>query len=265
MLIGSLIYLCALRTLPDDRPGRAAAAPKAPFDRSDWHAFVSLWLLFIPGCLFWATYEQSGNTIEVWSVDRLNRLVSLGPLSFTLTVGMIQAFNSFFIMALTPLVIWFWKWQEARDSEPTAVIKMVFGFVILSCSYLILAAGQALAGGHQVHWLWCLAYFALLTLGELYFSPVGLSLYSKATPPQVAALMMAVFLATSFPGNFIAGWLGKFYSTMTNTHFFLFIAVIAFLPAPVIWSFNGPMKRIIREHEARRLRGDNLPARTTAP
>ena len=263
MLIGSLIYLYALRILPDDRPNRpTAAAPREPFTRSDWYAFIILWLLFVPGCLFWATYEQSGNTVEVWTVDHLDRMVSLGPFSFTLTVGMIQAFNSFFILAFTPLVIWFWKWQEARGSEPSAVIKMAIGFVLLSSSYLILASGQALAGSGQVHWLWCLVYFAVYTVGELYFSPVGLSLYSKAAPPQVAALMMAVFLATSFPGNFLAGWFGTFYSTMTNTEFFLFIAAIAAAPAPVIWAFNGPLKRIMEDREARRLQPEQVPYRT---
>ncbi len=253
MLIGTAIYLYALRVLPNDRPRRESAAAARPsFASSDWYAFTILWLLFIPGCLFWATYEQSGNTVVVWSVDRLNRLVSLGPLSFTLSVGAIQALNGVFILAFTPLVIWFWKKQEARDSEPSAVIKMAIGFVILSLSYLILAGAQAMAGSGQVHWLWCALYFAVLTLGELYFSPVGLSLYSKAAPPQVAALMMAVFLATSFPGNFLAGWFGKFYSTMSNTAFFLFIAAVAAAPAPIIWAFNAPLKRIMKDRDDRR-------------
>ncbi len=88
---------------------------------------------------------------------------------------------------------------------------MAMGFVLLSISYLILAGAQYLAGAGQVHWIWAIVYFAVFTMGELYFSPVGLSLYSKAAPAQVAALMMAVFLATSFPGNFLAGYLGKFY------------------------------------------------------
>mgnify|MGYP003345666173 FL=1 len=140
----------------------------------------------------------------------------------------------------------------SRDSEPSAVIKMAIGFVILSLSYLILAGAQAMAGSGQVHWLWCALYFAVLTLGELYFSPVGLSLYSKAAPPQVAALMMAVFLATSFPGNFLAGWFGKFYSTMSNTAFFLFIAAVAAAPAPIIWAFNAPLKRIMKDRDDRR-------------
>ena len=248
MLIGTVVYLFALRILPDDRPRKAtASAPRPRFSRLDWYAVIILWLLFIPGNLFWATYEQSGNTMEVWSIDHVNRLVA--PLNLTLSVGAIQALNGFFILALTPLVIWFWKRQEARNSEPSAIVKMALGFLLVSCSYLVLAGAQAAAGAGQVHWFWCVIYFALLTLGELYFSPVGLSLYSKAAPPQVAALMMAVFLATMFPGNFLAGWLGKFYSTMTNTEFFLFIAAIAAAPAPVIWAFDRPLKRIMQDRE----------------
>jgi POT family proton-dependent oligopeptide transporter len=262
MLIGTSIYLYALRLLPDDRPRRSGtSAARPPFSRRDWYAFMILWLLFVPGCLFWATYEQSGNTVVVWSVDRLNRQVALGPLSFTLSVGMIQALNGIFIMAFTPLVIAFWKRQAGRGSEPRAVIKMALGFLILSLSYLVLAGAQAMAGAGQVHWLWCALYFAVLTLGELYFSPVGLSLYSKAAPPQVAALMMAVFLATSFPGNFLAGWFGTFYSTMSHTRFFLFIAAIAAAPAPVIWAFNRPLKKIMQAHEDQRLKPEKIPYR----
>jgi len=265
MLIGTLVYLFALRILPDDRPGRAAraASPRAPLDRQDWHAFIILWLLFIPGCLFWATYEQSGNTVEVWtSTPHLDRLVNLGFASFTLTVGNIQSVNSIFILAFTPLVIWFWKRQEARDREPSAIVKMAIGYLLLSVSYLLLAGAQWIAGASPVHWIWVIVYFAVYTLGELYFSPVGLSLYAKAAPPQVAALMMAVFLATSFPGNFLAGWLGTYYSVMSTPAFFLMIAVVAALPAPIFLAFDGSLKKIMAAHEERRLSMSAVPYQT---
>jgi proton-dependent oligopeptide transporter, POT family len=254
MLIGTVVYLFALRVLPDDRPRRSAAtgtasAARKPFNRQDWYAFIILWLFFIPGCLFWATYEQSGNTVEVWSVDHLNRAVDLGFASFTLSVGFIQALNGFFILGFTPLVIMFWKRQERRKREPSAVVKMALGFVLLSASYLVLAGAQALAGSGQVYWTWSILYFGIYTVGELYFSPVGLSLYSKAAPPQVAALMMAVFLATSFPGNYLAGYLGKMYSLMPPQEFFLIIAAIALAPAPIIWAFDRPLRRIMQSHE----------------
>jgi POT family proton-dependent oligopeptide transporter len=263
MLIGTLIYLYALRILPKDLPTKPTAkAPRRPFNRLDWRAFIILWLLFVPGCLFWATYEQSGNTVQVWTIDHLYRQIDLGFVSFTLSTGAIQSVNGLFILLFTPPVIAYWARQGARGREPSAVIKMSMGFMILSISYLILAGAQFMAGSAQVHWLWCIGYFAVFTLGELYFSPVGLSLYSKAAPPQVAALMMAVFLATSFPGNFIAGWLGKFYSTMGNSEFFLMIAAIAAAPAPIVWMFNRPLQTIMKAYENRELDNARVPYQT---
>ena len=266
MLIGTIIYFFALRVLPNDVPKRSnqSAAPRDAFTGQDWKAVGILWLLFVPGCLFWAAYEQSGNTVEVWSVDHLYRTVSLGFTSFTLSVGFIQSVNGLFILLFTPLVITLWKRQEEKGREPTAVVKMAIGFVILSISYLILAGAQFAAGAGQVHWVWSIVFFAVYTVGELYFSPVGLSLYSKAAPARVAALMMAVFLATSFIGNYLAGYLGKFYSDphMTNTDFFLFIAAVALVPAPFIWAFNGPLKKIMQEKENRRMNPQSVPYAT---
>ena len=58
------LSLCAAH--PARRPAQTARAANAAraLDPQDWNAFAILWLLFIPGCLFWASYEQSGNTVE---------------------------------------------------------------------------------------------------------------------------------------------------------------------------------------------------------
>ena len=90
-------------------------------------------------------------------------------------------------------------------------------------------------------------YFAILTLGELYFSPVGLSLYAKAAPPQIAGLMMAVFLAASSPGNFLAGLLGSYWSGMDKVQFFLMIGGLIGIAAPIIFMFKTPIENILRK------------------
>ncbi len=252
MLIGTLIYLFALRILPRDMPKaktkQMPAAARSPFTAQDWRATAILILLFIPCCLFWATYEQSGNVIETWSRDSVDRVISLGSWNYTIAVTTIQSLNPVFIMAFTPLVVAFWKWQERRKAEPSVITKMVIGCALIMISYLILAATQHLAGpAGKVHWIWSVVYFAVLTLGELYFSPVGLSLYFKAAPAQIAAFMMAVFLATSFPGNLLAGWIGTYYSVMDKVQFFLMIAGIIGVAAPVIWAFDIPIRRLLRQ------------------
>src|SRR5262245_61820031 len=80
MAIGQLIYLFALRTLPKDRVERARAGAdvKKPLSAGDWKAVVALVLLCIPTTLFWATYEQQGNTINLWAEQFTNRTLLPG-------------------------------------------------------------------------------------------------------------------------------------------------------------------------------------------
>ncbi len=86
-----------------------------------------------------------------------------------------------------------------------------------------------------------------MTLGELYISPVGLSLVSKVAPARLLSMMMGVWLGTSFPGNLLAGWLGSFWTGMSKPLFFAMIAALAAAGAGAIWVCGQPLKRILRE------------------
>ena len=57
------------------------------------------------------------------------------------------------------------------------------------------------------------ALFRHLTIGELYLSPISMSLYSKVAPLRIASLMMAVnFLPNFLGGGFLQGWLGTYWT-----------------------------------------------------
>jgi POT family proton-dependent oligopeptide transporter len=95
--------------------------------------------------------------------------------------------------------------------------------------------------------MWLLGYFVVITIGELYLSPIGLSLVSKVSPGRVISMMMGVWLATSFIGNFIGGWLGSFWTFMDKSAFFLMIAGVAALAGLTIMAFNRPLRAALRE------------------
>ena len=100
----------------------------------------------------------------------------------------------------------------------------------------------------KASWIWLFAYFAVLTVGELYLSPVSLSLYSKASPPQIVSTMMAVnFIPNFIGGGFLQGWLGSFWSSMGKTEFFLMISAIAALAGVGILAFSRPLRQLARE------------------
>jgi POT family proton-dependent oligopeptide transporter len=248
MVIGLAIYLRAARALPPDllSVARPASRETAPMTRKDRRAIAALLLLCVPVTLFWATYEQQGNTIALWADDHTDRGVDLVVWAGEIPTTWFQAFNPFMIFAFTPLVIALWARQARRGTEPSTVAKLAIGCMGVALANVLMAVAAAEAGsGGKASWLWLLAYFVVVTLGELYLSPIGLSLVSKLAPARLLSMMMGFWLATSFTGNFIAGWLGSFWSVMDKADFFLMIGAVAALAAATIQAVGRPMRPIV--------------------
>jgi POT family proton-dependent oligopeptide transporter len=246
MLIGTLIYLAGWHTLPPDERTLRAGTPRIPLDRDEWRRILALALLFLPVSLFWATYEQQGNTIALWADAQTDRNVNLWVWQGQIPVTWFQAFNPFMIFAFTPFVIALWAWQARRGSEPSTVVKMALGCFGVALANLVLMLAARQAGIGQASWLWLLLYFAIVTIGELYLSPTGLSLVTKVAPARVVSMVMGMWLATSFAGNFIGGWLGSFWSGMDKGQFFLLIAAVAASAGGAILAFNRPLQPILK-------------------
>jgi POT family proton-dependent oligopeptide transporter len=212
---------------------------------SEWRAIGALVVLFLPVTLFWATYEQQGNTIMLWAADHTNRSVNLLFWAGEIPTTWFQAFNPFMIFAFTPFIIALWAWQEKRGSERSTVTKMTLGCFAVAASYLIMTIAAWQAAGDKANWLWLFAFLIVVTIGELYLSPIGLSLVSKVAPARILSLMMGLWLATSFIGNLIAGWLGGLWSGMDSAKFFLMIAAFAAAAGVVTAFFIRPLKPIL--------------------
>jgi proton-dependent oligopeptide transporter, POT family len=242
MVIGLCIYLYALPLLPTDEMHKAQAVQPArkPLDRDERRAVLALLALFVPNTLFWAAYEQMGNTIILWADAYTDR--SLDPLHLFESGAQIPttwflAVNPFMIFAFTPFVVALWARQAARGTEPPTITKMALGCFGVGAAYLIMVAAALYAGAGggsgatgaagKASWLWLFAYFVVITLGELYLSPVGLSFVTKVAPARLISLLMGVWLATSFTGGFLSGYIGSFWSRMGKPEFFLLVAGVA--------------------------------------
>ena len=86
----------------------------------------------------------------------------------------------------------------------------------------------------------------MLTIGELYISPTSLSLVTKVAPARVLSMMMGVWLATSFTGGLLAGYLGSFWSSMGKSDFFMMIAIVAALAGIAVLAVARPVNRALQ-------------------
>ena len=240
MTLSLIIYLLGAPYLPED--ARVKRAPlQQPLDRAAWQSIVGLLLLFAPVSLFWATYEQQGNTIALWA-DQFTDRHFFGS---EIPVTWFQAFNPFMIFAFTPLIVAFWRWQGQR--EHSTITKLSIGCLLNALAYLVMVAAAWNAGGGNASWLWLLAYFVVITVGEIYLSPTSLSLVTKMAPASLLSMMMGIWLSTSFIGGFLAGYLGTFWSSMNKAHFFLMLALLSAAAGLIIALLRRPLRSMVTD------------------
>ena len=243
MLISLAIYVCGRRSLPaDDLPRDALLAREnKPLEPGERRALLALIGTCALVTLFWAAFDQQGNTVLLWAEDFTDRSIDLGFWHGEIPSPWFLALNPLMIFLLTPLIVRRWAPQGRRGTEPFPISKMAFGCVCLALANLLMAgAGWATAGKASVAWL--MGYFVLATIGELHVAPVGLALISKLAPARMTSIIMGVWFATTLPAD------GGFWSSMAKANFFLMIALIAALGSIALWMTSHIVQKwVIRE------------------
>jgi proton-dependent oligopeptide transporter, POT family len=253
MLVSLGIYLCGRGTLPPDTLPRhnTAVSEHAPLERGERRAVLALIGVCAPVALFWAAYDQQGNTILLWAEDFTDRSVDLGFWRGEIPAPWFLALNPLMIFVLTPLIVRLWAVQGQRGTEPLPISKMAFGCLCVAFANLVMAAAAWTAVGNASA-LWLAGYFVLATIGELHLAPIGLALISKAAPARALSVMMGVWFATTLPGDILAGFLGGFWSGMAKPSFFVMVALVAALASAGLCVAGLPFRNV----NASRDRGD---------
>ncbi|MCU0232751.1 MAG: peptide MFS transporter [Thermoanaerobaculales bacterium] len=140
-----------------------------------------------------------------------------------------QSFNPLFVIAFTPLVVAFFQYLASRGRAVSTARKVFFGLVLTTVSLLVMVVGGLFSDGGtvKVSALWLVAFYAVVTVGELCLSPMGLSLVTKLAPKRLVGLAMGGwFLATAFGNNF-SGFFGGIQHLMSPVAFFAVLAGLA--------------------------------------
>jgi len=124
-----------------------------------------------------------------------------------------QAFNPLFIVSLTPVVMGLFSYLNSIGKEPSTPRKIGFGMIIAASAFIILLIGSLhLVSPHllngaptpvssRVSPYWLMSSYLILTVAELFLSPMGLSFVSKVAPPRFQGLMQGGWLLATAVGN----------------------------------------------------------------
>jgi POT family proton-dependent oligopeptide transporter len=262
MIIGLVIYLAGQRFLAPDlvmekkrEAKQARAAAKKPFSKNEWARIVALFVLCALNISFWGVYEQQGNSLQFWADGKtdLHVLRWLGS-DWEMPSTWFQSVNPTFIFLLTLLINPLWQWQQKRGKEPSSVAKMAIGCFMLGISFLLMiGAGRIVDGGSKASFGWLVGCSFLLTVGEIYLSPVGLSLVTKIAPARIVSAMMGMWFLSSFFGNYMSGFVATYANKMSSTSFFLLLAGTSIATGVLMIVLYLPLKKAIGDEDAKEI------------
>jgi proton-dependent oligopeptide transporter, POT family len=160
-----------------------------------------------------------------------------------------QSINPFWVIVLTPLVVAFFTWLRRKGKEPSTPTKIAFGLFISALSVLVMIAAVKAGnnGAEKVSVWWLIGSYGVITIGELFLSPMGLSLVSKLSPPRITALMMGGWFVSTSIGNKLSGILASKWDEYDDKqsyfwlNFFLLFGAAIFLFILLRW-LNKVMK-----------------------
>ena len=231
MLISLAIYMANRKQFPDPSkkaaPGAKASAEEIKMSAQEIRQRIyALFAVFGVVIFFWVSFHQNGYSLTYFARDYVNLDVINIDLGFTTIKGaeIFQSVNPFFVVFLTPIIMWFFGWLRKRSIEVSTPMKIAIGMGIAAAAYvflmlfsLALPTKTELAGmrAEEVQsilvtpWVMVGLYF-ILTVAELFISPLGLAFVSKVAPPHMQGLMQGFWLAATAVGNallFVGGWL----------------------------------------------------------
>jgi POT family proton-dependent oligopeptide transporter len=124
-----------------------------------------------------------------------------------------QSFNPLFIVALTPVVMGLFAYLNKKGIEPSTPKKIGFGMILAGLGFVVILVaslqvvspyllhGAAVSDASRVSPYWLMGSYLILTIAELFLSPMGLSFVSKVAPPRFQGLMQGGWLLATAVGN----------------------------------------------------------------
>lgn len=179
-----------------------------------------------------AALPKEGENVELWATN------------------LSQSINPGWVILLTPLVVAFFTYLRRKNREPSTATKIALGLFISALSVLVMigAVYAGHNGAEKVSILWLLMSYGVVTIGELFLSPMGLSLVSKLSPVRITSLMMGGwFLATSI-GNKLSGVLATLWDTYDHkANFFWVNFALLLLSTAIAFSMLKWLNSVMRE------------------
>ncbi|MDE7436948.1 MAG: peptide MFS transporter [Muribaculaceae bacterium] len=260
MVISLVIFLWAKKSLPT--PGQksadnGSAANKEEIKQSAKEIkqrILALFAVFGVVIFFWFSFHQNGLTLTMFAKDYT--LLKIGSLE--LGAEIFQSVNPFVVVFLTPVVMWLFGALAKKGKEPSTPKKIGIGMGIAALAYVVMAiasislpsyseisAAPLAESARVTPWILFSVYF-ILTIAELFISPLGLSFVSKVAPAHLQGLMQGCWLGATAVGNACLFLGAVMYESISLTATWSVFAGVCFISMAVMFCMVSWLEKVAK-------------------
>jgi len=163
-------------------------------------------LLMLFNIVFWACFEQAGSSLTLFADRNVNREVFGTEIGAATT----QFFNPLYILLFGSIFSVMWIKLSKMGKNPNIPMKFGLGIVQLGLGYLVILLGnQFVDEAFRVPLFTLALLYMLHTTGELFLSPIGLSMVTKLAPKSMTGTVMGAWFLSIAGANYVAALLAQ--------------------------------------------------------
>lgn len=162
---------------------------------------IALVIFIIINIAFWASFEQAGTSLTLFASRNVDRVIFGWEMPATMT----QSFNAFFIIVIGTIFSKMWIWLSRIGRNPSIPMKFSYGILQAGLGFLVVLLFSQFAVDYKVPLLTLVFLYLLHTTGELFLSPIGLSMVTKLAPAEISGTAMGGWFLSYAIANFVAG------------------------------------------------------------
>jgi len=168
---------------------------------------IALIIFMIINIAFWACFEQAGTSLTLFADRNVDRSI----FGWEMPASMTQFFNPFFIIVFGSIFSVMWVKLSKIGKNPSIPMKFSLGIIQLALGFLVTQVGfQFVSESFQVPLLTLVFVYLLHTTGELFLSPIGLSMVTKLSPKKMAGTAMGAWFLSFAIANYVGGKIAAF-------------------------------------------------------
>ncbi|MGX7024674.1 peptide MFS transporter [Vagococcus hydrophili] len=227
------------------------AEVKKPLTTIEKKRVGAIFLISFFSIIFWLFWYMSYLSVY----DYMDNFIQNKVGSYTIPTAWFDSLNGLWCIVLGPILGILWlKLANRAQGDMSLFKKLGIGLLFLGSSYLMLIAAELQRGvgapdTAKASMIWIILFSILLSLGEMFFSPLGNSFITKYSPKSILSVMMGVWTVATFIAGKGYGYMYAFVLKFDMMQAYIGIPIVLIIAACLLFIFNKKLITLVEDED----------------